>query len=325
MQHRTLMPEIKRYLTENDAFRFSGTMELVYLKTSGDFYFYLLKDLASEPYLLKVAAKASVDSGLGNEYKVLRYLDDCPHTPNAYHYDHVPEGFDRDVLLMEYIPEEELDYTADYLKVAQIFGSIHRHGAELELPRLDDPLGLCLIRGKDNLKDALSSGVFQVDHLYFFDGFTEWAEEHLDRKRRTFQGVEPVICHGPFEMEDFTMQSPGYLYNWEGAYLGDAAIDITRFLARTTSLMEADVILRAIDREDFYFRWETTMGLEKSSLRERVNAYMPYYLFELFSSLARYYYDHAKPGAHELESLQYEKLQRYLDIEFMQSCLAEYI
>ena len=325
MLHRTLMPEIKNYLMDHEAFSFSGTMELVYLKASDDFYYYLLKDLASQPYLLKVSAKAASNSGLATEYQVLRYLEKCPHTPNAYHLDLIPPGLERDILLLEYIRGQELNYTTDYLKVAEIFGSIHSAGADLQLPKLKDPLGASLRRGKDNLKDALPSGVFRMDHLYFFDGLSEWAEDNLRRKQRVFADIEPVICHGPMEMTDFAIDSHGYLYEWHAAYLGDAAIDITRFLARTTSLMEADVILRAIDREDFYYRWEKTMGLERSSLRERVEAYMPYYLFELFSSLAKYYYDHAKPGAKGLDPYQLDKLQRYLDIEFMQSCLAEYI
>lgn len=325
MLHRTLMPEIKTYLTSHEAFHFSGTMELVYLKSSGNFYYYLLKDLASEPYLLKVAAATSGETGLAGEYRVLRYLERCPHTPNVYHFEAATADFSHDFLLMEYIRGEDLNYTADYLKVAQIFGSIHSFGADLELPVLADPLGLCLERSRENLKDALPSGVFRMDHLYFFDGFSEWAQENLARKRRAFSDVKPVICHGPLEMADFAIDAQGYLYDWQSAFIGDAAIDITRFLARTTSLMEADVILRAIDREDFYFRWEKTMGLERSSLRERVNAYMPYYLLELFSSFAKHYYDHAKPGAQGLDPPQLNKLQRYLDIEFMQACLVEYV
>ena len=325
MEYRTIIPHIKEYLLQSPQFEFKGQVEIIFLTQTEEFYHYLLKDVASPPYLLKVrAAKPVTPDPLERDFRVLRHLEGCEFTPQAYYYDPNPRGLDYSLMLTEYVGGEALDYPRDYLKVAQTLGVIHSHG-KMDLPIVSDPIERAVAQAKLNLKDALPSGVFHMDHLYFFDGFMEWAEEHAPKKVHLFDESLHTLNHGTLDTGDFVVGKRLILQNWQRAYIGDPAIALAKFLARTTTLWSSRLVLRAIDREDFYYRYEKALGLEKSTIRERIAAYMPYHLLEVFSRFAKYYYDHSLPGKDPGDPLVMKQLQTYLEVDFMRQALTEFI
>lgn len=325
MEYRTIIPPLKEYLQQSPQFEFKGHIEIIFLSQNDDFYFYLLKDVSSPPYLLKVRSHPNAnDSLLETDYRVLRHLEASEFTPQAYFLDQTPKGFDHGLMLMEYVGGDVLDYPRDYLKVAQALGDIHGIGL-MDLPRLSQPIEKAIAQAKLNLEDALPSGVFHMDHLYFFDGFMEWAEENAPKKLHLFDDELHTLNHGTLDTGNFVVGKRLVLQGWQRAYMGDPAIDLAKFLARTTTLWSSKLILRAIDREDFYYLYEKGLGVEKSSIRERVMAYMPYHFLEVFSRFAKYYYDHSLPGKDPGDPLVMRQLQTYLEVDFMKEALKEFI
>lgn len=325
MDYRLIIPQIKEYLTENERFEFRGHVEVIFLTQTEDFFYYLLKDVASPPYLLKVRSLAQAkDDLLERDYRVLRHLEASDFTPKAYFYDANPRNLGHSIMLQEYFGGEALDYPRDYLKVAQALGNIHQLGL-MDLPRVAQPIDQALKQAKRNLADALPSGVFHMDHLYFFDGFMEWAEDNAPKKAHLFNDSLHTLNHGTLDTGDFVVGKRFVLQGWQRAYLGDPAIDLAKFLSRTSTLWSSKLILRAIDREDFYYLYEKALGVEKSTIRERVAAYMPYHYLEVFSRFAKYYYDHSLPGKDPGDPLVMTQLQTYLEVDFMRSALTEFI
>lgn len=326
MLHRTLMPKLRAYLFESDQFSFQSNMELIFISLSKHFYYYLLKDVGTEAYLLKVRSKEHAADGLlAREHRVLSALQTCDYTPDVYYFEEASAQFAHDFLIMEYLRGDSLDYARDYLKVAMILGNVHRYKEEIDLPKRLDPLDYSLQLAKKNLEDALPSGVFHMDHLYFFDGFMEWAENHLDRRKHLFTDQHLVINHRNLDPHDFVIDHRFLLYEWQDAFLGDESLDVTKFLAKTSSLWDSRFVMRAIDREDFYYLHEKAIGVEKSNLRERVHAYMPYYLLEQFSGFAKYFYDHGKPDAQAVDEHLMKKIQIFLEVDFMREVIKEYL
>lgn len=326
MLHRTLMPKLRTYLLESDPFSFQTNMELIFLSLSKDFYYYLLKDVGTEAYLLKVRSKEHAADGLlDREHRVLSALQACPYTPDVYYFEEAGADFSHDFLIMEYLRGDSLEYARDYLKVAMILGSVHRYKEAVELPRRIDPLDYSLQQAKKNLENALPSGAFHMDHLYFFEGFMEWAEAHLEQRRHLFTEEHLAINHRNLDTHDFVIDHRFLLYEWQDAFIADQSLDVTKFLAKTTSLWDSRFVMRAIDREDFYYLHEKALGVEKSNLRERVHAYMPYYLLEQFSGFAKYFYDHGKPDAQGVDERLMKKIQTFLEVDFMRDILKEYL
>lgn len=326
MLHRTLMPKLREYLLQSDQFAFQSNMELIFLSLSKSFYYYLLKDVGSEAYLLKVRSKELAGDGLlARENTVLTALQECDYTPDVYYFEQASANFTHDFMIQEYLRGDSLDYARDYLKVAMIFGTVHRFKEDIDLPKRIDPLEYAIAQAKKNLEDALPSGAFHMDHLYFFDGFMEWAETNLPKRKHLFTQDHLAINHVNLDSHDFVMDHRFMLCEWHNAIVADQSLDVAKFLAKTTSLWDSRFVMRAIDREDFYYLHEKALGVEKSNLRERVHAYMPYYLLQQFSGFAKYFYDHGKPGASEVDERLMKKIQIFLEVDFMRDVIREYL
>ncbi|WP_459129828.1 phosphotransferase [Guggenheimella bovis] len=294
------------------------SLTVIFLSKADDYYYYLVKAVGHPPYLLKTCEDSKLEGPLLKEGEVLKMLSLSTHTPNIYMSLPSSELFKHPILLMEYAPGRELQYEKDYLKVGQMFGGIHRFSRDILDLEHKNPIISSLNESKEALKDALASGVFSVEHLYFFEGFLEWAEEEAEERASLFDPEEDVITHGVLKETNFSVDHNAMLFDWTDAHYSHPAKDIAHFFSKTTSLWNSNFSVRAIDKEDFYYLYGKARGTSINELDNFVRAYMPYHYLKVFSAFAHYFYEVRDPQTPIMNPTFHKKVLTFLEVDTMQ-------
>jgi predicted Ser/Thr protein kinase len=328
-----LKDRICEYLRKMDIsnIKLNNDFEVEFL-AQGEYNINFVIDDKENKYVFRIntGSQLEIDNQIKYEFEALKVLEISGVTPKVYYVDDSKEFFDYGILIMEFLEGRPLEYDKDLDKAAKIFAKIH----SLDLERIDTSNFIMeenlftdrIKEAKRLLKDFLVSPMINSELKKFFNRFLEWAEENKYREKYFIEDKWHVINNTEVNSHNFIIgRNHSYLIDWEKPVISDPSQDLTQFLADTTTLWKANYILSNEEKDFFYKNYTEGLNGKDKNIRERVHLYSPYLYLRALSWCAYAYLEYKKPGKAIKNMDTYNKIKQYLDIDFMNKLLKEYL
>ncbi len=288
-------------------------------------------DDGKRKYVFRVntGSQLELDNQIRYEYNAIKSLEISGVTPKVYYLDDTKEFFNYGILIMEFLEGRPLEYDKDMDKAAGIFSRIH----SIDIDRFQNDFiieeNICTERikeGKRLLKDYLESPKVDKALKKFFAKFLDWAEKNKDREKYFLENRWHVINNTEVNSHNFIIgMERSYLIDWEKPVISDPCQDLTQFLAPTTTLWKANYLLSPEEKDRFFKVYIEGLGGEDKDIRERVHLYDPYLLLRALSWCAYAWLEYQKPDKEIKNMDTFRKIEQYLDVDFMNNLLKEYV
>lgn len=329
----TLKCKIKDYIFEKELYfdlKLNKNFNVNFL-AQGEYNINFTVDDGNSKYVFRVntGSQLELNNQIVYEYNALKALEISDVTPKVYFVDSSKMFLEYGVLIMEFLEGRPLEYNKDLKKSAEIFGKIH----SIDLENIDHEFimedNICsdrITEGKRLLKDYLKSPMVHKKLKNFFYKFLEWAEKNKDRERYFTKNKWHVINNTEVNSHNFIIgDKNSYLIDWEKPVVSDPCQDITQFLAPTTTLWKANYVLTKEEIEDFYKAYINNLKNGNKDIKERVHLYNPYLYLRALSWCAYAWLEYQKPNKDIKNMDTYRKIEEYLNIDFLEKLMKEYI
>lgn len=286
-------------------------------------------DTCSKKYVFRVntGSQLSLDNQISYEFNSLKYLEKSSVTPKVFFVDSSKMFFDYGVLIMEFLHGQPLDYKKDLKKAAKIFSKIHSLDIEeknhfiIEKNIFSDRIN----EGEKLLSNIWDSPMVDKKVKSFFYKFLNWARDNRYKEKYFIDNPWHVVNNTEVNSHNFIIGEKPYLIDWEKPVISDPTQDLTQFLSPTTTLWKTDYILDYKEKEDFFKSYTQGLSMEDKNIRDRVNLYTPYLYLRALSWCAYGYLEYQNPNKEIKNMDTFKKIKSYLDIDFMEKLLKDYL
>lgn len=268
-----------------------------------------------------ISSQMNLDRQIYYEYQNLKILEKSNCTPKAYAVYEEKDSEKRDFLLMEYLNGTQLDYNNDLDIAARILAKIHS---------LDVADKNHLFNSKKPESEILkeSESLFQrYKNSKYASQKTVKVFQKLIDKAREISIVYPYkkniinteLNSGNFLINKYPKNS--YLVDWEKAIYGYSIQDLGHFLAPTTTFWKSDDILNS-EQIDFFldeYNRNLRKSIDKKDLFSGTNAFISLNCIRGLSWCLMAYTEYAKKDIEEQNSYSFQKIKKYIEIEFMEN------
>lgn len=284
---------------------------------------------SNKKYVFRVntGSQLGLENQIKYEYEALKNLEASSVTPKVYYLDDSKKNLDYGILVMEFLEGKPLRYDKDLKSAAKIFAKIHSidtNGNGLKNFIVEDNIFSARISESQKLlRDFFQSSKIPLYLKNFFDIFTNWAEKNRHEEKYFLENKWHVINNTEVNSGNFIIgKEKSYLIDWEKPVISDPCQDLTQFLAPTTTLWKTDCILKEEEKEEFFKVYVS--NLKDNSIRERVKLYTPFLYLRALSWCAYAYLEYQKEDK-EIKNIDtYNKIEEYLDLDFMKDLLKSY-
>lgn len=315
--------KIKEYIDLNHDFN-------VEFLAQGEYNINFTLEDKSRKYVFRVntASQLNIDNQIKYEYDALKKLEISNVTPKVYYLDDSKSYFDYGILIMEFLYGNPLDYKQDLNKAADIFASIH----SLDINNMNISNFIVeenifedrILEGKNLLKSFFDYDNADKNLKRFFYDFLNWCEINKYKEKYFIDNKYHVINNTEVNSHNFIIgDEKSYLIDWEKPVISDPCQDITQFLAPTTTLWKSNYILSDEEKNGFFNTYISKVN--RNSIRERVHLYTPYLYLRALSWCAYAYVEYQDPNKDIQNIDTFNKIKSYLDIDFMNKLLKEYM
>ncbi|WP_432407766.1 phosphotransferase [Wukongibacter sp. M2B1] len=333
MLKNTLKDRIKNYIVEKEVYlhlKMNRSFNVDFL-AQGEYNINFTIDDGNIKYVFRVntGSQLELNNQIRYEYNAIKSLEISGVTPRVYYVDDTKEFFDYGILIMEFLKGRPLEYNSDMGKAGKIFGKIH----SIDIGDIDNDLiiedNICsdrILEGERLLKDYLKSPIVDKKLKSFFYKFLEWSEQNKDREKYFVENRWHVINNTEVNSHNFIIgNEKSYLIDWEKPVISDPCQDITQFLAPTTTLWKANYMLSKEEKDNFFKTYIENLECEDKNIRDRVNLYNPYLYLRALSWCAYAWLEYQNPNKDIRNMDTFKKIEEYLDINFMEDLLKEYM
>ncbi|KXZ39926.1 Phosphotransferase enzyme family protein [Alkalithermobacter thermoalcaliphilus JW-YL-7 = DSM 7308] len=282
-------------------------------------------------YVFRVNTKSQlqIENQIKYEYDALKKLEISKVTPKVYYLDDTKSYINYGILIMEYLKGRPLDYSKDLNKAAKIFSKIHsidtNNGNYSNFIKEENILSDRIKEAKRLLKIYFDSDIVNTEQKKFFYNFIQWAEKNRYKENYFKDNVWMVINNTEVNSHNFIIgDENSFLIDWEKPVISDPCQDITQFLAPTTTLWKANYILSKEEKEMFFKVYKDYLNEDKQ-IEERVHIYTPYLYLRALSWCAYAFIEYQDPNKDIKNMDTFKKIKEYLDINFMNNLLKDYI
>lgn len=272
---------------------------------------------------INTGSQMHLDDQIGYEFSALKNLEPSGRTPRALFCD--PS---LNCLVMEHLPGRPLRYETDLSVAAEIFADIHA------LPIPSD----CRLLEPENPLEAITDECHQmVSHYYNWENSDPTVRNLLETLEREISakdlsaphGIRKCIVNTEVNSGNFLI-NPGeksYLIDWEKPLISEPAQDLGHFLVPTTTFWKTDVILTPEEIQHFVrcYRKAVAGQFETESLMERLPLYFTITCLRGVTWCAMAYREYSQPGRAIANADTYRKLQDYLQPDFLENLLKNYV
>lgn len=272
---------------------------------------------------INMGSQMHLENQIGYEFSALRDLEQSGRTPKALFFDEKMK-----CLVMEYLPGRPLRYETDLETGAQILADIHA---------VEIPADCRLIEPENPLEAILDECRQMVQHYYSWDRadrdvvqLLETIEKEIGAKDLSAPaGIRKCIVNTEVNSGNFLI-NPGahsFLVDWEKPLISEPAQDLGHFLVPTTTFWKTDVILEPEDIRHFVgcYRKAAAGRFETASLGERLPLYFTVTCLRGVAWCAMAYREYCQPGRDLRNADTFEKLKAYLQPDFLESLLRNYV
>ena len=260
---------------------------------------------------------------IGYEFSALRALVPSGRTPKPLFCD--PE---QNLLVMEWLPGEALDYRRDMKRAAQILADIHS---------VPVPDGCPLIRPKAPARAIYDECLEMVQHYFDWDqaapevcGLLRQLVAEIGRLPLSEPADVPIcIVNTELNSGNFLIDRNGHshLVDWEKPLLSEPAQDLGHFLAPTTTFWKTDVLLAPEEVRAFAEDYIAAVDgrMDTGALRQRLPLYFTVTCLRGVTWSAMAYREYCQPDRALRNADTFEKLKAYMDPAFLRNILENYV
>jgi len=260
---------------------------------------------------------------IGYEFEALRQLVPSGRTPRP-----LLCCREHHLLVMQWLPGGALNYRQDMDIAARILADIH------SVPVPED----ChLIRPVAPALAIYEECLQMVQHYYDWEdadpqvtALLKTLAEEIGKLPLAASSDAPVcIVNTELNSGNFLIDRDGHshLIDWEKPLLSEPAQDLGHFLAPTTTFWKTDVILTPAEVKDFTAKYMAAVGtrMDPASLAARLPLYFTLTCLRGVTWCAMAYREYCQPGRELRNEDTFKKLQAYLEPEFLQNILDNYV
>jgi predicted Ser/Thr protein kinase len=308
--------KIRKYLETDE--RIGGVNRVEFL-AAGEYNENYLIQSRSGQYVFRInhGSQLGLEDQIEYEFRVLRAVEPSGVTPKVFFVDVNADGFDKGVLLMEYLPGRALEYPTDMQAAAEVFARIHG------LPAAD---GLIV---QSNPVEAIAEESYGLinrfsDHPLISEKvrLLRYHEKILalsDNTRDYFTNEELCIVNTEVNSRNFIVQpQKTYLVDWEKAVLSYRYQDLGHFLVPTTTLWKSNYVYSEEEKLLFiqYYIQKLDLDLDVKELFEKTKILERTILLRAISWCFMAYYEYTRQERILRNEETFAKIRDYLnDIE----------
>lgn len=328
-----LVDKIQNYLTEQnilDELGLNNDFKVNFLAQGEYNINYTIED-GNKKFVFRVntGSQLELENQILYEFNALKRLEISSVTPKVYYVDDSKSVLNYGILIMEFLEGKPLNYQKDLLKAAHIFSKIHSITLKTEDKNsfiVENNIFSDRIKeGRRLLKDFMISPLVKKEQKVFFNRFLQWAENNKYKEKYFQDNRWHVINNTEVNSHNFIIgDNRSYLIDWEKPVISDPCQDLTQFLAKTTTLWKTDYILKDEEREDFFKVYEKNVTGSRGDIRERVNMYEPYLYLRALSWCAYAWLEYKNPNKDIKNMDTLFKIEKYLDLDFMNKLLGNW-
>ena len=344
MNLETLQPDVERYLARQPLAhgpRWDRRAPVTVAPLAqGEYNMNYLVSQGARRWVFRVNVGTQIDRDdqIRYEFRALQLLQSTGVTPQPYDVDDAPgltdaEGNSYGVLLMEYLPGEQLDYRRDLKAAARLFARIHTCPIPEEknhLIRETRPLSMTYEECSRLLPVYLTSDLADPALRDYLREVLAWADEARRHERYFLEDPWPCLINTEVNAGNFIAnrrQGTLHLVDWEKPLWGDPSQDLSHFCVPTTTLWKTDYRISSEDRQRFLAAYRA--ALDDAHLRETIEARVrlrdPFNCLRgiAWSAMAWVTY---QTGDHALRNADtFRKVDTYLNMEFVRGLFDPYM
>ncbi|HLR34934.1 MAG TPA: phosphotransferase [Tissierellales bacterium] len=292
--------------------------------------FILESNLNKNVFRVNTGSQLELKNQIKYEYCALKSLEVSGVTPKVYYVDDTKNYFDYGILIMEFLEGRPLEYNKDLKKAGKIFSKIH----SIDLNKINNDNFIVesnifteRVKEAERLLDKFwDSSIVNIELKRYFDRFLNWAIKNKAKEKYFIENKWHVINNTEVNSHNFIIGDNGnYLIDWEKPVISDPCQDLTQFLAPTTTLWRADYLLSKEEEESFFKEYIDGLGGEDRNIRDRVYMYNPYLYLRALSWCAYAYIEYHDPNKEIKNMDTFNKVKEYLQIDFMDDLLKDYL
>lgn len=323
--------KIKDYILKSPlakAYNFSSKCHVEFLAQGEYNRNYVVTEGASKyVFRINMGSQLKLDHQIEYEFNAIKKLEQSGVTPIGYFCDDSRTYFDEGVLMMNYLSGRPLNYKTDLGVAAKIFAAVH----QLDAKRFEDTLikeaALCQARVDEAdywLADYRGSNAPNLKTKQLMMALYEYCRKHAKATDAYFrENPWHVVNNTEVNSHNFIIgDDQSYLIDWEKPVISDPVQDITQFLAPTTTLWKTDIRLSKAQTDQFFEAYEAIVG---RPIKERVAAYEPFLLLRAYSWCAGAWLSYSNQSKAIQNQDTFEVIKRYLEADFMEDILKNYL
>lgn len=292
--------------------------------------FLITDEESSYVFRLNYGSQLHLENQIQYEYQALKWLEQTGRTPKVYYIDDSRKYFSQGLLIMEFLKGKPLDYRKDLVEAAKIFGQIHQQP-------IDGLANKTFVKEKETLLSArvkecqqLLEPVLKSDYVplqaqrQLSDAF-DWCQKNVYQQKFFTDLDQWSINNTEVNSHNFIIGEKGFLIDWEKPVISHPVQDISQFLASTTTLWRANLILNHSEKRGFISRYLSETNSDADSFEEALRIYHPYLMLRALSWSAMAY-DSYKKDTKELKNQDiFDKVASYLEEDFLRQALKEQV
>jgi aminoglycoside phosphotransferase (APT) family kinase protein len=336
---QALLPRVVDYLAQAQLFDVPGwradTPLSVKTLAQGEYNINYLVQRGEGAWVFRVNIGTQIDRAdqILYEFRALRLLRASGVTPRPYFVDDSRKRLEHGVLLMDYLPGEQLDYRRDLQAAARLFARIHSHPVEAEENHLIHerrPLSMTYEESSRLLRVYLESELADPGLRGFLQEVLHWAGEARHEEAYFLSDPWPCIINTEVNSGNFIVDRDRgtlHLVDWEKPLWGDPSQDISHFRVPTTTLWKTDYRMSQSDRRAFLDAYRAAVRDPhlRDTVEERVRLRDPFNCLRGIAWSAMAWVEY-QTGEHALQNVDtFLKVGEYLDLAFVRSLFEPYM
>jgi aminoglycoside phosphotransferase (APT) family kinase protein len=339
MDLHTLLPDVKRYLTEATLHSVPGLVAQhpvsVTPLAQGEYNLNYVLQQEARRWVLRVNVGSQIqrEDQILYEYRALSLLQGSGVTPKPYYVDDTRDHLDYGLLIMEYLPGGALDYRRDLEAAARLFATIHTvevPGRNNPLIEESRPLSMTYEECARLLPVYLTSDLADPNLRDYLTEVLDWAAEARHHERAFIEDPWPCIINTEVNSGNFIANRENntlHLVDWEKPLYGDPSQDLSHFCAPMTTLWKTEYRMSPAAKDRFLETYKAAIPDPhlRDTIAERVRLRDPFnYLRGIsWSAMAWVAY---QTGEHAVQNEDtFRKIETYLDLDFQRSLFDPYL
>ncbi|HZK43282.1 MAG TPA: aminoglycoside phosphotransferase family protein [Syntrophomonadaceae bacterium] len=281
-------------------------------------------------FRVNTASQMQLENQIAYEYKALQLLKRSGVTPRPYYLDDQLQKIPYGVLVMEYLPGEPLDYRCDLISAASTLANIHglaSDPAETQfLIREPGPFTGIYNEASRMLVSYFKDPEADIEVRDLLEKALIKADDRRKGEKYLLQEPCLAVINTEVNSHNFIVNRQAntcHLIDWEKPIYGEPAQDLSMFLIATSTLWKQNYRLSFDEEQGFLNAYlkNSSWCPYQDTLFDRVEMFKYFNYLRAISWCAMAWTEYRKPGRLIVNQDTYQKIESYLQPDFIRSSI----